>query len=161
MQTWYFSGVKDLRFLAILVLLFSLGLLFSACESVPEEIPEDLSKAQMFQRAQEEMDRGNFESAQRYYEEFIRRNPDDQGSITEAEYEIAFIAYKQEDYEAAKELFTDLLDKYDVDSTATLPEWPRILSQRLLLVVEERLEEENAPLIRTNLDQKEPETAEE
>jgi tetratricopeptide (TPR) repeat protein len=156
-QTCYLADVKRVKIIPTAVLLLSAMLLLASCESAPEEIPDDLSKAQMFQRAQEEVDRGNYESAVRYYEEFILRNPDDPGSITEAEYELAFIAYKQDDYDRAEERFTDLVNKYDGENGSSLPEWPRILSLRLLEIIEERRLADEEPLIRTNLNSDAPE----
>ncbi len=125
----------------LIVVVFSVYFLVG-CETVPEEIPEDLSKAQMFQQAQENVDQGDYENALRYYEEFIRRNPADTGGITEAEYEIAFIAYKREEYDLAERRFTELLDKYENVPDGSLPDWPRILSRRLLEIIEERQAEE-------------------
>ena len=133
-------------FLATLV-----TLVFLACQSTPDEIPEDLSKAQMFQRAQEEVDRGDYEDALRYYREFIRRNPDDRGSVMEAEYEIAYIAYKQEEYDVAQERFETMLAQYEADEAQTLPKWPRVLAVKLIEKIEEKRAEEEEPLIRTNL----------
>ncbi len=152
MQTWYLADVKGSKTMPTAVLLLSAILFMASCESVPEEIPEDLSKAQMFQRAQEEVDRGNYENAIQYYEEFIQRNPDDPGSVTEAEYELAFIAYKREEYDLAEERFGVLLEKYDGDNASRLPEWPRILSLRLLEIIEEQRITDETPLIKTNLD---------
>jgi tetratricopeptide (TPR) repeat protein len=127
------------------------AMVFLACQSTPEEIPEDLSKAQMFQRAQEEVDRGNYDQALRYYREFIRRNPDDPGSIMEAEYEIAYIAYKQEEYDVAQERFETMLAQYEADEAGTLPEWPQVLAIKLIDQIEEKRAEDLEPLIRTNL----------
>jgi len=133
------------RFLqpTIVSLVFGALLLLASCQSAPEEIPEGLSKAQMFQRAQEEVDRRNYEQALRYYDEFIRRNPDDPGSIIEAEYEIAYIAYKQEEYDTAEEKFETLLEQYDGERADQLPEWPQVLAVKLL----DRIEEERALLL--------------
>ncbi len=95
---------------------------------------------EMFQRAQEAVDQERWELALRYYREFIRRFPDDRGAIMEAEYEIAFIAYKQGDYEVAHNRFEALLATYEADQSGTLPEWPRVLSERLLEIIAERTE---------------------
>ncbi|MCG8477934.1 MAG: tetratricopeptide repeat protein [Spirochaetales bacterium] len=113
-----------------------------ACRTVPEEIPEGLSRMEMFQRAQEAVEVERWETALRYYEEFIRRFPDERGAIVEAEYEIAFIAYKQEQYRESIELFEAILQKYEEDETGLLPEWPRVLSLRLLEIIDERMFEE-------------------
>lgn len=117
-------------------------LLFAACESVPDEIPEDLSPAEMFQRAQEAVDESHWDTALRYYEEFILRYPDERGMIVEAEYEIAFITYKKEQYQDALDKFRAILADYEADNSGELPEWPEILSLRLIEIVEDRMIEE-------------------
>lgn len=93
---------------------------------------------EMFQRAQEAVDRERWETALRYYREFIQRFPDDRGAIMEAEYEIAFIAYKQGDYDVARDRFEKILLAYEEDRTGQLPEWPRVLSERLIEIIDER-----------------------
>ena len=93
---------------------------------------------EMFQRAQEAVDRERWETALRYYREFIQRFPDDRGAIMEAEYEIAFIAYKQGDYDVARDRFEKILLAYEEDRTGQLPEWPRVLSERLIGIIDER-----------------------
>lgn len=97
---------------------------------------------EIFQRAQEAVDQERWELGLRYYREFIRRFPDDRGAIMEAEYEIAFIAYKQGDYATAQERFEAILSAYEADQARALPEWPRVLSERLLEIIEERTADE-------------------
>lgn len=104
----------------------------------------------MFQRAQEEVDDENYDLALRYYREFIRRNPEDRGSIIEAEYEIAYIAYKQEEYDTAERRFEALLAQYEADQANALPEWPEVLAVKLLDKIEEKRIAAEEPLIRTN-----------
>ncbi len=117
-------------------------LIANSCQSAPEEIPPDLSRMEMFQRAQEASDQGRYEQALAYYEEFIRRFPDDQGSIIEAEYEIAFIAYKQDQLSDARRGFEEILAQYESEDSGNLPAWPRVLSEKLIERIDERMEEE-------------------
>lgn len=116
--------------------------ILAGCASEPEEIPEGLSPAEMFQRAQEAVDESKWDVALRYYEEFIVRYPDNRGAIIEAEYEIAFIAYKQERYEEAIDMFEAILADYQADNSGILPDWPEILAERLIEIIEERMIEE-------------------
>ena len=127
--------MKEYRFLFILFLIVA-GL--TGCASTPEEIPEDLSQMEMFQRAQEAVDQERWEIGLQYYREFIRRFPDDRGAIMEAEYEIAFIAYKQKDYDLSRQRFEAILATYEADQAGSFPEWPRVLSERLLQIIDER-----------------------
>ena len=142
MQTCYRRIVKP--FVSILLTVTVLVLSLGSCETAPEEIPEGLSQMEMFQRAQEASDRERYDTALRYYQAFIERYPDDRGSIAEAEYEIAFIAYKQERYPEAQERFEAILADYDTDDEGELPEWPRVLSEKLLVIVEDRMAEQGA-----------------
>lgn len=94
----------------------------------------------MFQRAQEAADRNQWDLALRYYREFSQRFPEDRGAIMEAEYEIAFISYKQRDYTEARQRFLAILATYEEDTSGSLPEWPRVLANRLLEIIAERTE---------------------
>ncbi len=96
---------------------------------------------EFFQRAQEAADQNRWETATLYYEEFLIRFPDDRPSQMEARYELAFIAYKQQDYTRSLELFDALLATYEADQSGMLPEWPRVLSLRLVAIIEERIAE--------------------
>lgn len=140
MQTWYRRCVK--RSLPFVLLLGSILLVFGSCQTVPEEIPPGLSQMEMFQRAQEASDEGRYDVALQYYEEFLVRFPQEPGPIVEAEYEIAFIAYKQERYEDAIAGFEAVIGRYDEDDAAELPAWPLVLSEKLLERIDEVAEEE-------------------
>ena len=134
--------MKRRHIFPILLTLVAAVILPVSCQSTPEEIPPDLSRMEMFQRAQEASDDGRYELALRYYREFIDRFPDDRGSIIEAQYEIAFIAYKQEQFDTAEERFRAILASYTADEGGSLPEWPRVLSEKLLEIIDERRREE-------------------
>lgn len=94
---------------------------------------------EFFQRAQEAADQNRWETALMYYEEFLVRFPEDPGAQMEARYEIAFIAYKQQDYLRSQELFESIMEAYTADESGVLPEWPRVLSLRLLQIIDERI----------------------
>lgn len=140
MQTCYRRAVK--RSYRIVVAGVIVAASLTACQSTPEEIPPDLSQMEMFQRAQEAADDDNFDLALRYYQEFKQRFPDDPGALVEADYEIAFIAYKQERYQDARAGFEEILGRYEGDDARRLPEWPQVLSERLIERIDEIGEEE-------------------
>lgn len=119
-----------------------MALFVTSCQSTPEEIPPDLSRMEMFQQAQEASDQGRYEWALEYYEEFIRRYPDDEGSIVEAEYEIAFLSYKQGNLSEARQQFEDILEKYEESEANQLPAWPRILSEKLIERIDELMDDQ-------------------
>jgi len=113
------------------------GLLFAAalavsCAGGPVVIPDDLSAAELIQRAQEASDRNRYNISLQYYQTIIERFPTDTDSICAAEYEIAFIHYKQKKYDIAKTEFTDLLDRYNTPDEELLPPQFKVLSQMIM-----------------------------
>ena len=113
------------------------GFLFAAvlalsCASRPVVIPDDLTAAELIQRGQEASDRNRYNISLQYYAAIIERYPMDIDSVCAAEYEIAFIHYKQKKYDMAKIEFTDLLERYNIPDEALLPPQFKILSQKIL-----------------------------
>jgi tetratricopeptide (TPR) repeat protein len=87
--------------------------LLAACETPPPEIPEGLSQAELFQLGQEALTDRRYEDAVSYYETFLERYPDDTENRVAARYEIAFVYYKQGEFEKAKRRFEELLAQYE------------------------------------------------
>lgn len=117
-------------------------LFLSACVTTLLSIPEDLSPAELIQRAQEASDRNRYNTALQYYNALQTRNPSNIDLICTAEYETAFIHYKQKKYNLAKEEFGALLDRYDAPDGGYLPQQFKLLSKKVL----ERIEEKEKPL---------------
>ncbi|MDX9801816.1 MAG: hypothetical protein RBT69_10825 [Spirochaetia bacterium] len=114
-------------------------ILLSGCMGVPKSIPEDLQPEEYFKNAQSAVvDWGNEKAALFYYREFIKRFPDMKGKVIEAEYEIAFIYYKQGNYYESKKRFKEILAKYETEERIYYPEWPKILSEKILKKAEEK-----------------------
>lgn len=111
-----------------------LGVLLG-CQTVPTEIPEELTQAELIQLAQDSADQENWDAAIAYYTAIIDRFPQDRVATATARYEIAFIEYKRGDLEAARTGFQQLLGMYDFESEL-LPAWPRVLAIRLLDEIE-------------------------
>jgi len=126
---------KKQRILAVL-----LAFLFSACASTVN-ISNDLSSAELIQRAQEATDRNRYNLALQYYEALYNRNPDNIYLIITAEYEIAFIHYKQKKHYQAREELTSLLEYYDTPDEELLPQQFKRLAQ----IVIQRIDEKNSP----------------
>ncbi|MFO8065467.1 MAG: tetratricopeptide repeat protein [Spirochaetia bacterium] len=122
----------------LIVILLAGALVLAACETVPEpsEIPEDLTTQEYFQRAQEAMDDQHYETSMVYYETFLERHPDDTENRMAARYEIAFLHYKMGEYDTAEQQFEDILARYE-ESDEQLPEWVRVLSEKLIEKIEE------------------------
>ena len=117
-----------LRYVAGFLLI---AVLACSCASVVV-IPEDLTAAELIQRGQEASDRNRYSIALQYYEAIVERFPYDTDSNCAAEYEIAFIRYKQKKYDIAKAEFNDLLARYNTPDEALLPPQFKILSQIVL-----------------------------
>ena len=120
---------------ALSLILVTLALLLG-CQTVPEEIPEDLSQAELIQRAQEAADQENWDAALAYYNAIVERYSQDRAAVAVARYEVAFIEYKRGNLEVAESSFQELIGMYDFEAEA-LPTWPRVLAERVLLEIEE------------------------
>ena len=113
------------------------AILAASCASRPGVIPEDLTTMELIQRGQEASERGRYRVALQYYEAIIERFPHDIDSICAAEYEIAFIHYKQKKYDIAKTEFNNLLERYNIPDEELLPPQFKILSQKILARITE------------------------
>ncbi len=125
--------MRNTTFTRLLPLLVVLLAILGACASQPEEIPEDLEPIEYFQRAQNIVSENeNYTRAVAYYQAFIERYPEDIQRIVEAKYEIAFLSYKQGNYEQARQQFEELLSYYEDEGSQVLPRWPKVLTQKVL-----------------------------
>ena len=122
--------IRTMAFLFFAVLAFS-------CMTGPIVIPEDLSTAELIQRGQEASDRNRYAVSLQYYEAVIERYPYQIESVIAAEYEKAFIHYKQKLYNEAKIEFNQLLARYSVPDEALLPPQYKILSNIVLTKIDE------------------------
>jgi len=104
--------------------------LLASCASGPTTIPPGLSAAEIFQRAQDASDRGNYLLGIRYYSLIQTSYPDDIGHLTWAEYEIAVLYHKMGKNDTALSLINALLDRYGKEGD-TLPAAPRVLAVKL------------------------------
>jgi tetratricopeptide (TPR) repeat protein len=115
-----------------------------SCRSQGDPYAEDLTAKEYFQRAIEASDRNNYRLAQKYYEVYLSKFPDDLHGNLWASYEIAFCYYKMKKNRKAVELFEQLLERYealakrdDIDPD-TVPEGPRILTELVLEKIRKR-----------------------
>jgi len=113
--------------------LAALIILAVSCVSTgPVEIPNDLTTAELIQRGQEASDRNRYAVSLQYYEAVIERFPNDIESVIAAEYEIAFIHYKQKNYELSKSEFNRMLERYNTPDQELLPAQFKILANIVL-----------------------------
>jgi outer membrane protein assembly factor BamD (BamD/ComL family) len=114
-----------------------LAVVLLGCSSGPVNITDDTTPAEIVQRAQEASDKNRYKLAMQYYELILERFPDDTEMVCTAEYEIAFIHYKQRKYDLAREGFNALLERYNTPDEVLLP--PQY--KRLATIVLERIDE--------------------
>ena len=115
----------------------AIAFIASSCVTGPIHIPEGLTAAELIQRGQEASDKNRFSASLQYYEAITERFPYDIDSVIAAEYEIAFIHYKQKKYDVARIEFNDLLERYNNPDEELLPPQFKILSQIVLKRMDE------------------------
>jgi len=106
--------------------------LFVACAGAPKAIPQELSSRELIQRAQEATDAYHYDAAIAYYRALDERFGSDPQNRATADYEIAYIAYKQGRYADAKEGFDALLASYAGPDGASLPPRYAVLAKKVL-----------------------------
>jgi outer membrane protein assembly factor BamD (BamD/ComL family) len=111
--------------------------LFSACAS-SANISEDLSPAELIQRAQEASDKNRYNTALQYYQALHDRNRSNIDLVITAEYETAFIHYKQKKYHQAKTELNAVLEYYNTPDEELLPLHFKRLSQIVLERIDEK-----------------------
>jgi outer membrane protein assembly factor BamD (BamD/ComL family) len=104
----------------------------SCVSTGPVEVPDGLTAAELIQRGQEASDRNRYNVSLQYYEAVIERFSYDIDNVIAAEYEIAFIHYKEKNYELSKTEFNSLLARYNTPDQELLPAQFKILSNIVL-----------------------------
>lgn len=105
-----------------------LGLIIlTACETVPESVPEGLTSAELFQRAQEYADNANYEAALLYTREIMVRFEDEPLTYITAQYHEALYLQQSGASEEAASAYDEILARYENETG--LPEWIRTLSR--------------------------------
>jgi outer membrane protein assembly factor BamD (BamD/ComL family) len=97
-----------------------------------------LSPAELIQKGQEASDRNRYKQSLQYYGAIIERYPSYIDEVCAAEYEIAFIYYKQKKYEQAKSALEALLSRYETADAELLPQQFRKLTQIVLAKIAEK-----------------------
>ena len=128
--------MKKLFFIPLILLILS------SCASMMT-IDENMSPAEIIQRGQEAMDKNRYKTATQYYQALNERNRTNIDLIITAEYHIAFIHYKQGNYDLAREGFNNLLEYYNTPDEELLPHHFKRLSQIVLQNIEEKEKQRN------------------
>jgi len=125
-------SVKN-NILLILACLF----VFSACAS-GINISEELSPAELIQRAQEASDKNRYKTALHYYRALHERNQTIMDLVITAEYEIAFIHYKQKKYQQSRKELNAVLEYYSKPDAELLPQQFKRLSEIVLKKIDDK-----------------------
>jgi len=120
------------------MLALAAALCFSACATGTLNISQDLSPSELIQRAQEASDRNRYNYALQYYQALLERNLTNIDLVCTAEYEIAFIHYKQKKYVQARTEFNTLLERYETPEERYLPQQFKLLSLKVLERIDEK-----------------------
>ncbi len=108
------------------VFIFGILVLFSACTSIPKDIPLDITAKELNQKAQECTAVSNYAGAEVYYKTLIQRFGMDISVLIPAEFELAHVYIKQKKYDNAKPLLEKVLSYYEVDSTNLPREYKKL-----------------------------------
>ena len=95
-------------------------IVMSSCKTV-QEIPTDLSSAQIIQLGQNAFSAGDYKNAERYYQTVIQRYGMDTAVYIEARYELGHLYVKTKNYEKAYAAFSEILELYDYAMVGDLP----------------------------------------
>jgi outer membrane protein assembly factor BamD (BamD/ComL family) len=113
----------------------------ASCSHIPKSIPDDISAKELVQRAQEATDAYHYDAAIVYYRTLNERFGSDPLYKSTAEYEIAFIAYKQKNYSEAKAGLELLLKEYSSPEGASYPPRYAVLAKKVIEKIDEKLKE--------------------
>lgn len=107
-------------------------LFIASCATKLAPITEDMSSAQIIQKAQERSDIYDWKGAQYYYKALEERFPEDLNLKATAMYELAYIEYKQGHTEKARTGFQAVLALYSGPGGDSLPTTWKILSEKVM-----------------------------
>lgn len=129
------TPARTARRLAFLVALASLAVLASCRTTGPVDLT-GLTPAEVFQRAQDASDNGEYRRALAYYEGFLGQPGIDAQRAAWARYETALLYHKLGDDDTALAKLDELLALYGAD--ATLPEGAKVLAANLKAAILEK-----------------------
>ena len=111
---------------------------FVSCASSQLQVPEDMPPSKIIQKAQEATDVNKYQLAVQYYQVLLERYGDNIEYFLTAEYEIAFIRYKQKKYNEARKGFEGLLVLYNGEGGERLPPQFKVLAEKVLAHINQK-----------------------
>ena len=136
-----------MRLIKIAIIIVA-SIVILSCATRPIAVSDGLTPMELIQRGQEASDRNRYAHALQFYDALIERYPFDIDFICAAEYEIAFIHYKQKDYDLSRAKFNALLARYYAPGGQMLPQQFEILSNMVLARIDEIEAQKSMPLFR-------------
>lgn len=117
---------------AVLLALLASAALGLSCATKLPPIPAEMGSSELIQKAQEHSDVNDWKGAKYYYNALLERFPNDPALTIEAMYELAFIEYKQGNYEKARAGMQAVLARYAAQDGDSLPQTWKILAEKVL-----------------------------
>lgn len=125
--------------ISILLSVLLITLCMASCGST-QEIPSDLSSAQLLQQGQNAYSSGNYELAERYYLETIARFGDDTATYIEARYELGHLYLKTKNYRKAYINFNEIIQIYEVAPAGSYaPAYKKLAEKGIAAIPEDEL----------------------
>jgi len=137
-KKWLFHYSSGMNNVCGKLSVFVAALCLFACATGTLNISHDLTPSELIQRAQEASDRNRYNYALQYYQALLERNSTNIDLVCTAEYEIAFIHYKQKKYAQARTEFNTLLMRYDMPNGDLLPQQFKLLANKVLERINEK-----------------------
>jgi TolA-binding protein len=100
--------------------------------SSPIDISQEATADKLIQLGQEASDKNSYDQALQYYQVVIDRFSTQIDNVCAAEYEVAFIHYKQKKYGIARQELNVLIARYDEPDAELLPGEYKILAHTVL-----------------------------
>lgn len=125
----------------ITVLLISLlfAMCLASCGST-QEIPSDLTSAQLLQQGQNAYSNSNYDLAERYYLETIARFGDDTATYIEARYELGHLYLKTKNYRKAYMNFNEVIQIYEIAPAGSYaPAYKKLAAKGIAAIPEDEL----------------------
>ncbi|NLL99929.1 MAG: hypothetical protein GX220_00530 [Treponema sp.] len=97
-------------------------LCFISCNSIPKEIPENVTPEQLLRNAQESFDKLNYKAAEYYYNAAISRTISNPKMLLQAEFELAHMYVKLKNYKKAQPILQRLLESYNAPEAQAYPQ---------------------------------------
>jgi outer membrane protein assembly factor BamD (BamD/ComL family) len=127
-----YRGTCKTSVLQVQPLFLAVLLAVASCASGPVIVSDDMPPQKIIQRAQEATDVNKYKAAIQYYQILLERYGDAPEYYCIANYEIAFIHYKQKHYAEARRGFEQLLVLYSAEGGETLPPRYKVLTEKVL-----------------------------